>query len=441
MSMQANMKNSRQLQKRFHQVIPGGSHTYAKGDDQYPESPPIYITHGKGCHVWDVEGNEYIEYAMGLRAVTLGHGYEPVVAAVRRQLSLGSNFNRPSPIELECAEKLLEVLPGAEMVKFAKNGSDANDGAIKLARAYTGRDLIAVCRDQPFFSVGDWFIGTTAMDAGIPQAVKDLILGFRYNDLASAVELFRRHPGQIAALILEAEKETPPADGFLAGLLDLCHKEGALLILDEMITGFRWHNGGAQGFYDFVPDLSTFGKALGNGFAISALAGSREIMRLGGIDHDQPRVFLLSTTHGAETHSLAAALEVMRLYQQGPVVAKLWEQGRKLAAGIAQAIADTKLQGIFSISGKPCCITYGTCDPEKRPSQEFRTLFLQEIIKRGILAPSFVISYSHSDSDIRQTVEAVHSALEVYRKALEHGVEKFLSGRPVKPVNRRLNFD
>lgn len=437
--MDADANRSRQLQSRFHQVIPGGSHTYAKGDDQYPEAPPIYITRGKGCHVWDVEGNEYIEYAMGLRTVTLGHAYEPVVETVARQIRQGSNFNRPSPIELECAEKLLELVPGAEMVKFAKNGSDTTDAATKLARAHTGRDLIAICKDHPFFSVGDWFIGTTAVGAGIPQAVKDLTVGFRYNDLANAADLFRSHPGQIAAVMLEAEKDTPPADGFLTGLRDLCHREGALLILDEMITGFRWHNGGAQGYYDFVPDLSTFGKALGNGFSLSALVGRREIMRLGGLDHDQPRVFLLSTTHGAETHSLAAGLEVMRIYQSEPVVPTLWEQGRKLAAGIAQAIADARLEGFFSIAGKPCCLTYGTRDAEKRPSQEFCTLFLQEILKRGVLAPSFIVSYSHSDSDIQRTVEVVHAALGVYRKALDEGVGKFLAGWPVKPVYRRLN--
>ncbi len=388
------------------------------------------------CGTW--RGKRYIEYAMGLRAVTLGHAYEPVVEAVARQLSQGSNFNRPSPIELECAEKLLELVPGAEMVKFAKNGSDVNDGAVKLARAHTQRDLIAICKEQPFFSVGDWFIGTTSANAGIPQAVKDLTVAFRYNDLANAEQLFRSHPGQIAGVMLEVEKDTPPADGFLTGLSELCHREGALLILDEMITGFRWHNGGAQGYYKFVPDLSTFGKALGNGFSISALAGRREIMRLGGLDHDQPRVFLLSTTHGAETHSLAAALEVMRIYQREPVVQKLWEQGRKLATGITKAIDDAKLRGFFSISGKPCCLTYGTCDAEKRPSQDFRTLFLQEILKQGILAPSFVISYSHSDRDIERTVEAVHAALKVYRMALEDGIAKFLVGRPAKPVYRRL---
>lgn len=437
--MDANLNSPRQMQIRFHQLIPGGSHTYAKGDDQYPEAPPIYITHGKGCHVWDVEGNEYIEYGMGLRAVTLGHGCEPVVEAAVRQMRCGTNFNRPSPIELQCAEKFIDLVRGADMVKFAKNGSDANDGAIKLARAHTGRDLIAVCRDQPFFSVGDWFIGTTEMNAGIPRAVRELTLGFPYNDLSGAADLFRRHPGKIAAVMLEAEKETPPAAGFLSGLLDLCHREGALLILDEMITGFRWHNGGAQAYFGFVPDLSTFGKAIGNGFALSALAGRREIMRLGGLDHDHPRVFLLSTTHGAETHALAAGLEVMRTYEREPVVPVLWEQGRKLAAGINRAVADLTLEEYFSVAGNPCCLTYRTRDVDKNSSQAFRTLFLQELIKHGVLAPSFVVSYSHSDADVARTVEAVHAALITYRKALQDGVENLLDGRPVKPVARRFN--
>jgi glutamate-1-semialdehyde 2,1-aminomutase len=437
--MKSTFKQSTELQKRFHQSIPGGSHTYAKGDDQYPETPPIYITHGQGCHVWDVEGNEYIEYGMGLRAVTLGHAFGPVADAVIRQLKSGCNFNRPSPIELECAETLLEFLPGAEMVKFTKNGSDANDAAIRLARAFTGRDLVAVCSDQPFFSVGDWFIGTTPMDAGIPEAVKNLTLKFRYNDLAGVRELFQKHPRKIAAVILEAEKETPPADDFLTKLCALCRAEGALVILDEMITGFRWHNGGAQSFYGVVPDLATFGKALGNGFALSALAGRREIMRLGGLDHDRPRVFLLSTTHGAETHALAAGLEVMRTYQREPVVKTLWAQGEKLAEGINQAIAELELGDFFFLSGKPCCLTYSICDANKHPSQAVRTLFLQETLKRGVLAPSFVVSYSHSDADVQQTVEAVHSALAICRKALEEGVEKYLTGRPLKPVFRKFS--
>ena len=204
-----------QLQKRFSEKIPGGAHTYAKGDDQFPEFMPLYIEKGKGSHVWDVDGNEYIEYGMGLRSVTLGHAFEPILKAVSEQIQFGSNFTRPAAIELECAEEFLSIIDGADMVKFCKNGSDATNAAVKLARAYTGRDLIAICAEHPFFSIEDWFIGTTPMDAGIPQQIKELTVKFSYNNLDSARKMFAEYPGQIACVILEAEKYDPPSDGFL----------------------------------------------------------------------------------------------------------------------------------------------------------------------------------------------------------------------------------
>jgi glutamate-1-semialdehyde 2,1-aminomutase len=331
------------------------------------------------------------------------------------------------------------MVPGAEMVKFGKNGSDATNAAVKLARASTGRDLIAICANHPFFSVDDWFLGTTEMSAGIPKTVQDLTLKFRYNDINSVQALFDEYPDQIACLILEPEKDMPPADNFLHKLKELCHKNGAVLIFDEMITGFRWHNGGGQGYYEIVPDLSAFGKAMGNGFSISALAGKRDIMKLGGLDHDKERVFLLSLTHGAENPNLAAAVEVMKIYKKESIVDTLWIQGERLAAGIEKSIEEFRLHGYFGLIGRPCCLVYFTRDQDKNPSQSFRTFFLQEIIKRGILAPSFIVSYSHEDKDIDKTVEAVHEALGVYRKALEEGVEKYLVGRPVKPVFRKYN--
>jgi len=311
-----DFSQSRALESKAHQLIPGGAHTYAKGDDQYPVNAPGFIVRGKGCHVWDVDGNEFIEYGMGLRAVTLGHAYEPVVEAAYKEMLRGANFTRPAKIEVDAAEALLNVIDGAEMVKFAKNGSDVTTAAVKLARAHTGRDLIAICGDQPFFSTDDWFIGTTEMNAGIPQAIINMTLKFHYNDPASLQELFDQYPKQIACVLMEAEAMTQPDPGYLHWVKALCEKHGAILVFDEMITGFRWHLGGAQKFYGVIPHLSTFGKALGNGFAISALAGNREIMRLGGLDQERPRVFLLSTTHGAETHALSAVLEVMRIYQE-----------------------------------------------------------------------------------------------------------------------------
>lgn len=431
--------DARELQKKAHALIPGGAHTYAKGDDQFPVSAPPFIVRGKGCHSWDLDGKEYIEYGMGLRAVTLGHAYEPVVEAAYAAMRKGINFTRPAPMEVECAEALLELVPGADMVKFGKNGSDVTTAAIKIARAYTGRDLIAICGEQPFFSTDDWFIGTLEMNAGIPQAITDLTLKFPYNDLQAVEKLFADHPSRIACLILEAEAVDEPAPGYLASLKGICERNGAVLIFDEMITGFRWHIGGAQAFHGVTPHLATFGKAMSNGFAIGALVGKREIMRLGGIDHDQPRVFLLSTTHGAETHALAATIATMRTYRDEPVIEHLWRQGERLRAQVKQSISEHHLEGHFDVLGRPCNLIFATLDQDRKRSQPYRTLFMQELIRRGIIASSFVVSYSHSDADIDRTAQAVHDALEIYRKALDGGVAHFLNGRPVQPVNRRYN--
>jgi glutamate-1-semialdehyde 2,1-aminomutase len=430
---------SKALQRKSHHLIPGGAHTYAKGDDQYPELAPGFIARGVGCHVWDVDGNEFIEYGMGLRSVILGHAYKPVIEAVYTQMLQGANFTRPAPIEIECAEKFLSLVEGAEMVKFAKNGSDATTAAVKLARAFTGRDRVAVCASNPFFSVDDWFIGSTAMSAGIPKVIQDLTVKFHFNDLASVQALFDQYPNQIACLITEAEAADPPTDGFLHKVQQLCHANGAIFILDEMITGFRWHPGGAQKVHSITPDLSTFGKAIGNGFSVAALAGKRDIMELGGLQHDKERVFLLSTTHGAEGHSLAAAIATMAVYEQEPVVEHLYHQGKRLIQGIEQAVTAHQLQDYFQVVGNPCNLIYATRDQEKNRSQAFRTLFLQETIKRGVLMPSLVLSYAHTDEDIDRTIEAISAALSVYQAALEDGVENYLIGRSVKPVFRKFN--
>ena len=354
-------QSSRHLQRRAHDLIPGGCHTYAKGDDQYPLLAPGFIVRGAGAHVWDIDGNSYIEYGMGNRAVGLGHAYAAVVDAAQRELANGCNFTRPAAIEVACAEQFLRMINGAEMVKFCKNGSDATSGAMRLARAYTGRDLIACCANHPFFSSDDWFIGTTAMNAGVPAVTRQLTLTFHYNDIESSKALFERYPGRIAAVILEAARTEDPSPDYLRKLQTLCCENGALLVLDEMITGFRWDNGGAQKRYGIVPDLSCFGKALANGFSVSALAGKREFMRLGGLHHtDKPRVFLLSTTHGAETHALAAAIANMQIYEREPVIERLEWQGRRLAQGFAEVISRHGLGDYVKVVGKPCCLSYAT---------------------------------------------------------------------------------
>ncbi|MFD4432981.1 glutamate-1-semialdehyde 2,1-aminomutase, partial [Nocardia sp. NPDC058497] len=291
-----SFERSAAIQARLHDLVPGGAHTYARGADQYPEQMAPILVRGKGARVWDVDGNEFVEYGMGLRSVTLGHGYEPVVRAATLAAADGMSFSRPTELELLAAQDFLDLVPGADMVKFAKNGSDATSAAVRLARAVTGRTTIAVC-DQPFFSVDDWFIGTTDMASGIPAV--DTVK-FAYNDLDALAATLAGDT--VAAVFLEAATAmAEPIPGYLEGVRGLCDRHGALLVFDEMITGFRWSAGGAQAVYGVTPDLSCWGKAMGNGFPISALAGKREYMELGGLRTERDRVFLLSTTHGPET--------------------------------------------------------------------------------------------------------------------------------------------
>ncbi|GAA4018497.1 glutamate-1-semialdehyde 2,1-aminomutase [Allokutzneria multivorans] len=429
---------SASMQARLHELVPGGAHTYARASDQYPEHMTPILERGSGAHVWDVDGNRFVEYGMGLRAVTLGHGYEPVLAAVREAMANGINFTRPTALELAAAEDFLAGVPGADMVKFAKNGSDATTAALRLARAATGRDKVAICADQPFFSVDDWFIGTAGMNAGIPESARELTVSFRYNDLDSLRALFEVHSGQIAAVFLEAATALrEPDPGFLEGVREICDREGAVLVFDEMITGFRWAAGGAQQVYGVRPDLSCWGKAMGNGFPIAALAGKRELMELGGLRTDAARVFLLSTTHGPETASLAAFRAVVRAYRETDPVGVMERRGAVLADAVNELSLELGTSSAVSVIGRPSCLVFTTADAEGKPSQEFRTLFLQELLRHGVLGQSFVISAAHTDADVEHTVNAVRAALEVYRKALDAGsTDGLLDGRPVAPALR-----
>jgi glutamate-1-semialdehyde 2,1-aminomutase len=437
MSAPKDHPRSRELAARLTRLVPGGGHTYAKGADQFPEGGPAVIARGLGCHVWDADGHEFIEYGMGLRAVTLGHAHPAVVEAVRASLSLGTNFTRPAVIELEAAEAFLSIIDGAEMVKFTKDGSTADTAAVKLARKHTGRARVAMCGDHPFFSYDDWFIATTTMDGGIPAAARQETLRFRYNDLASLRALFDAHPGEIAAVILEPARIDEPAPGFLQGVQTLCRERGAVLIFDEMITGFRWNLGGAQKEYGVVPDLSTFGKAVANGFALSVLCGKREFMRYGGRERPDEDVFLLSTTHGAETPGLAAAIKTMEIYKSEPVVEHLHRQGERLRAGLSQAAQRHGVDKQVRPVGRACNLMFTTTDAAGHGSQALRTVLLQELIARGVIAPSLVVSYAHTDEDIDRTLDAFDGALGVYARALSDGPEKYLRGRPSRTVMDR----
>jgi glutamate-1-semialdehyde 2,1-aminomutase len=394
------------------------------------------IDRGAGCRVWDIDGNEFVEFGSGLRSATLGHGFEPVVRAVRDHIGSGINFVRPHRMELEAAERLVDLIPSAEMVKFGINGSDATTAAVRLARAYTNREMVAICRQHPFLSVDDWFITSTPMSAGIPKVTERLTVQFNYNDLGDLARLFEAFPGEIAAVVMEAETVEPPTEGYFAGLRSLCDANGALLILDEIITGFRWHERGAQFVYNIKPDLCVFGKALGNGFPVSALAGRADVMRLGGFVDDADRVFLLSQTAGGQPWALAAMLAVINTYQEESIAERLHRIGSELRRGVEQVVAEAGLSAHFQLKGRDCNIVYAALDAEGRPSQDFRTLVLQEFIERGILAPSFIVSAAHDQKAIDHAINAVSELMPIYQRALTDGLSGLLRGRSVRPAIR-----
>lgn len=426
--------------KRAQELIPAGCHTYSKGPDQSPLLGPKVISHGKGSHVWDVDGNEYIDWAMGLTAVSLGHAFEPVLSAVRSELEKGVNFQCPSPIESELAELFLKAVPSADMVKFAKNGSTVTTAAVKLARAYTGKKYVAFCSDHGFFSYDDWYIGVKACNSGVPEEMASLTLTFKYNDIASVEALFQQHPGEIACVILEPMEFDFPVDNFLHKVKDLCHQNGAVFILDEMITGFKLGFPGIHKELDIEPDLSTWGKGVANGFSTCMLAGKKEIMNLGGINHDKERVFLISTTHGAETHSLAAAIASITYTRDHNTIESDKQKGLIINKEVNALIKKHNLEKYLELKGHPCWQLMVFRDKDGVASDGLKTLFYQEVIKHGILfRGTFNLSVSHTEEDMRKTFEAFDKAMAVYAKGVEEGFEKYLVGEPVKPVFRKFN--
>ncbi|MEI7605823.1 MAG: glutamate-1-semialdehyde 2,1-aminomutase [Rhodospirillaceae bacterium] len=446
---------------RLNRVIPGGAHTYSRGDDQYPSNAPEILARGQGAYVFDSSENRYLDYGMALRAVTLGYADPRVNAAAIRQIERGVNLTRPSMIELEAAEALVDLIPGAEMVKFAKTGSNVTTAAVKIARAVTGRPYVCIPRQHPFFSFDDWFIGTTPLKRGIPPVLADLTLVFDYGDIASLERLFADYPDQIACVLMEPATTVSPCPAactrpmvaksacgtclnkggnFLHRVRELTRKAGALFVLDEMITGFRWHLQGAQTYFDVEPDLSTFGKGMANGFALAALAGKREFMDVGGIRQSgAERVFLMSSTHGAEMVALGALLETIRIYREEAVTDHLWSYGARLFDGINGVSRSLGLIEHFHMDGLPISMNYLTKDRNGVPSLALRTLFSQEMIGNGVLMPWIAVSQAHGDRELEITLAAVERALRVYAGALEDGVERHLRGPAIKPVFRQFN--
>ncbi len=403
-------KQSEALLDRALRTIPLGTQTFSKSRTQYPRgASPFFIVRGKGSHVWDADDNEYIDFVSSLAAITLGYGDEDVDAAVRRQLEDGIIFSLPHPLEIEVAERIVEMVPCAEMVRFGKNGSDATSGAIRVARAYTDREHVAVCG---YHGWQDWYIGSTARNLGVPKAVRDLTHGFAYNDLASLEALFERWPGQIAAVIMEPMNITAPSPGFLEGVKVLTRANGAVLVFDETITGFRFANGGAQEHFGVIPDLATFGKGLANGYPVSAVAGRAEIMRL------MEEVFF-SFTFGGELLSLAAAAATLDKLKREPVVATLRERGLKLLDGTRDLIKKHDAREFLTISGDPAWTFLRVSGAGGYSEWEIKTLLLQETLARGILMiGTHNLNYSHTEADIDRVLEVYDEVIPLLGSAV-----------------------
>lgn len=418
-------------------LIPGGAHTYSKGDDLFPLLSPHSIVKGKGAWVWDVDGNAFIDWGMGLSSVILGHAYEPVLDTIKKELDNGVNFIRPSYIEAETAELLIDTIPSIEMIKFAKNGSNVTSAAVKLARAYTGKKIILRCFDHPFFSFDDWFIADTPMSSGIPNEISQLTKHFRYNDLSDLQNKVAQYEDEgIACIILEPASTVVPKEGYLQALRKLCTAKGIILIFDEIISGFRFHPKGAHFLYGVEPDLCTFGKAMGNGFSVAALAGKRDIMQLGGLKHDKERLFLLSATYGGETHHLKAVQTVVKImhHDDFKVTRHIWNVGKTLKEAFNAIAKKCGIEERVFLDGIDCRPFYVF------PDNTLRTLFMQEMIKHGVLSQEIMPSFSHQESEIAHTIEAFEKSLETVAHAMNtHTVDALLVGNAVKKVFRKFN--
>ena len=422
---------SQALWNRARGLIPAGTQTLSKGPTQYVDGvAPKYLVRGQGSHVWDVDGNEYIDYPMALGAVLLGYHYPAVVDAIQRQLEDGIVFSLMHPLEVEVAELICQLVPCAEMVRFGKNGSDATTGAIRVARAATGRDKVAHCG---YHGWHDWYIGSTTRNKGVPRAAIDQQLPFRYNDLESLEVVFAQHPGEIAAVIMEPYGITLPEPGFLEGVKELAHRYGAILIFDEVASGFRFHLGGVHQRFQVDPDLVCFGKAIGNGMPISVLAGRSEVMRV-----LEDEVFY-SFTFGGECLSLAAAKATITELREKPIIPHLWQMGTRLQMGFNRLAADFGLQQFVECVGFPPRSFTVFRNIGTTPTLIVKSLFQQEVIKRGVLfSGSHNICYSHTLQDIDGTLRVYRAALDVLAQAMASGdIRQRLEGEPVQAVFRR----
>jgi len=425
--MSNRYEKSTEFLTRAEATIPIGSQTFSKSRTQYPVGiSPLFSTRAKGPYLWDLDGNKYIDLVSNLASITLGYRNRKVDSAVRKQMKLGNGFSLPSTLEAVVAEKITSLVPSAEMVRFGKNGTDATSAAIRLARAYTGRDYVAVCG---YHGWQDWFIGSTSRNKGVPKKTSALTLTFKYNDTKSLEKIFSKHPKGIAAVILEPMTNEFPENKFLEKTKELCQKYGAVLIFDETITGFRFSKGGAQEIFQVTPDLSTFGKGIANGYPLSVVCGKKEIMK------EMENIFF-SGTFGGELLSLAAANIVLSMHLRDEVSPKLVEYGENLSKELDRVINEAEMSSHLEIKGHPTWKFLNWKEAKGHSIPELKTFFMQEMFRRGVLIlGTHNVSLSHTAA-IQKSIICVYE--EVLSRMAIHTSENTLRANlevePLQPL-------
>jgi len=421
------IEQSKAWLERSRKVIPGSAQTFSKGYNQHVYGvAPVFLARGKGCRVWDVDGNEYIDYIQGLLPNILGYAHEEVNAAVTRQLAQGHSFSLPHPIEVELAERLTRLIPCAEMVRFGKNGSDATSGAVRAARAFTSRERIACCG---YHGWQDWYVGSTTRHAGVPEGVRALTHPFPYNDPAALERLLSEHPGEFAAVIMEPVNFWPPAPGYLEAVKELTHRHGALLIFDEICSGFHFGLGGAQKRFGVTPDMACFGKAMGNGFPIACVVGRAGVMKI------FEEIFF-SFTFGGEVASMAAAMKVLDILETTDALIRMDANGRMLQDGLNALAKDAGLQNHIKCIGYPFWSLIKFLDGEGKDNFLVRSLFTQECVKRGVLLlATHNMTAAHDPVAVEQTLRVYAGVCATVGKWLsDPNPEAHLEGEMIRPV-------
>ncbi|MDQ2769498.1 MAG: aminotransferase class III-fold pyridoxal phosphate-dependent enzyme [Bacteroidota bacterium] len=423
-----DITKSDELYARAQKIMTPVTQTLAKGPGQYTKGvSPKYVKRAKGSHIWDVDGNEYLDFQMGIGPISLGYAYERVDNAIKKQLEDGITFSMMHELEVELSELIHEIIPNAESIRISKTGADVCSAAVRVARAFTGRDKVLCCG---YHGWHDWYIGTTSRDKGIPQESKDLVAAFEYNNIDSLKALLDEN---VACVILEPFIFDAPKDNFLHEVARLCKENGTLLIFDEMWTGFRVAVGGAQEFFGITPDLAVYSKAFANGMPIALLTGRRDVMEL--FEQD---VFFF-TTFGGEALSLAAAVATIAEMREKNVPARLAEQGKKLKDGYNEIAAELGLTSYTKCYGYDCR-SIVTFDPSSGNGMEIKAFMQQELFKRGIMWGGFHnMCFSHSDEDVAYTLATYREVLPLLKEAIEAGdVAARLLGEPVEAVFRKV---